>query len=162
MGISGKFGVILTCSKGCSGAGVSATYRADFTLLYLPQSFFDCVDDTEEDDDVYHGLLFLWECLDLLDFLFLCEFDGFDLEDDEEDDLCLLFFLNLCPLLDWSLRDGLVCEVCLSFDLQVLGGSTITLRSDICEKSGSSGNIILMDMAGYGNSCANVCSETML
>ena len=53
---------------------------------------------------------FLWECLELLDFLFLCEFDEADLEGDEEDDLCLLFFLDLCLLLDWSLRDGLVCE----------------------------------------------------
>ena len=64
MGISGKFGVMLTCSAGCSGIGVSATCGANFTLLYLPKSFSDCVADIE-DDDVDHLLLFLWECLDL-------------------------------------------------------------------------------------------------
>ena len=61
-----------------------------------------------------------------------------------------------------DLRDGLVCEEYLSLDLYVLGGSTITLRSDICEKSGLSGNIILLDVAGFGISCANECSEPML
>ena len=81
-------------------------------------------------------------------------------EDEEEDDLCLLFFLDLCLLSDWSLRDGLVCEECLSFNLRVLGDSTIMLRSDICEKSGSSGNIILLDVVGFGNSCANECSDS--
>ena len=75
---------------------------------------------------------------------------------------CILFFLDLCLLLNWSLRDGLVCEDCLSFDLQVLAGSIITLGSDICEKSGSSGNIILLDVAGFGNSYVNECSEPIL
>ena len=67
-------------------------------------------------------------------------FDEVVLEDEEEeDDLWILFFLDLCLLLDWSLQDGTVCEECSSFDLQVLGGSIITLGSDICEKSASSG-----------------------
>ena len=35
MGISGKFGVILICSTGCS-VGVYATCGANFTLLHLP------------------------------------------------------------------------------------------------------------------------------
>ena len=50
--------------------------------------------------------------LDLLDFLFLCEFDEVDPEEDEGDDLCLLFFFDLCLLLDWSLQNSLVCEDC--------------------------------------------------
>ena len=36
------------------------------------------------------------------------------------------------------------------------------LGSDICKKSSSSGNIILLDVAGFGNSCGNECSEPIL
>ena len=72
---------------------------------------------------------------------------------------CLLFFLDICLLLDWSLWDCLVWDKCLSFGLQVVGGSIITLESDICEKSFSSGNIILLEVAGFRSSWVNECSE---
>ena len=35
----------------------------------------------------------------------------------------------------------------------MLGGSILTLGSDIYEKSGSSGRISLDEVAGFGNSC---------
>ena len=39
-----------------------------------------------------------------------------------------------------------------------LGGSIITLGSEICEKSGSSGIICLEEVAGFGNSDLSECS----
>ena len=40
----------------------------------------------------------------------------------------------------------------ISFDLQEFGGSINILGSDIYKKSGSSGNIILLEVAGFGGS----------
>ena len=40
----------------------------------------------------------------------------------------------------------------------MLGGSIITLVSDICEKSRSSGIICLEEVAGFGNSFTLECS----
>ena len=59
----------------------------------------------------YHFLLFLCDCLNLLDFLLrLKEPEEVDLEvDEEEDDWCLLFFV-VRLLLSCSLCDSLVCD----------------------------------------------------
>ena len=62
-----------------------------------PKSFSDCVEQEDEEGDIDGLLLFLCECLDLLDF-FLClkEFEEANLQvDEEEDDRCLLFCFDL-------------------------------------------------------------------
>ena len=46
--------------------------------------------------------------------------------------------------------------------ISIIPGTVITLGSDICEKLGSSGKYILLNVAGFGNSCANECSEPIL
>ena len=61
-----------------------------------------------------------------------------------------LFWISL---LDCSFREGLVWET-----LVELGGSIITLGSDIWEKSGSNGMICLEEVAGFGNSDISECS----
>ena len=44
----------------------------------------------------------------------------------------------------------------------MLGGSIITLGSDICEKSGSSGINCLEEVAGFGNSLWSVHSQCVV
>ena len=93
-------------------------------------------------------------------FYFFYESEEDDLEEEEEDDLCFLLFLDLCFLLGWSLLLCLLWDVWLSFDLQVLLGSSITiLGSDIWLKSGSRGNNTLLEVAGLWGSFENECSE---
>ena len=78
---------MLIGSAGCIGTGASATCGVTRTLLYLPKSFSDCVEREDEEGDVDRLLLFLCECLDLLDFLLrLKESEEADLEVDEEED----------------------------------------------------------------------------
>ena len=113
-------------------------------------SSWDWEEFDEEEGVIDRLLLFLWECLDLFEFFFrreeLKESD-LEVEIEEEDDRCLLLFLDLCSLFDWSFLEGL--EIDKSFEF---GGSIITLGSETCEKSGSSGIICLEEEAGLGSS----------
>ena len=104
---------MLIGSADCIGTGASTTYGVTRTLLYLPKSFSGCVERKDEEGDVDRLLLFLCECLNLLDFLLpLKDSEEADMEVDEEvDDRWLLFFFDLWLLLDCSLRDSLACDV---------------------------------------------------
>ena len=141
-------------SSGWMGTGVWTTWGDFLALLHLPKSIWDW-EVLEEEEGVIDRLLFLYECLDLFEFFFrLDEFKESDLEveEEEEDDRCLLFF-DLWSLLDCSLREGLVWETSVE-----MGGSMITLGSDICEKSGLSGINCLEEVAEFGNSDISECS----
>ena len=81
--------------------------------------------------------------------------EEFEVEEDE-DDLYLLLFLLLCLDLGWSLRDVSL------LDSQVLvGGSIITLGSDMALKSGSNGSNILWVFLEFWGSFDNDCSELL-
>ena len=143
-------------SSGCMGTGNWTTWGDFLALLYLPMSIWDWEVLEEEEGIIHRLLLFLCECLDLFDFFFhLEEFKESDLEveEEEEDDWCLLLFFDLWSLLDCSFHEGLVWETSVE-----LGGSIITLGSDIWEKSGSSGINCLEEVAGFGNSDISECS----
>ena len=96
-------------SAGCTGTGASATCGDTRILLYLPKLLSDCKVCEDEEGVIHHLLLFLCNCLDLLDFLLrLKESKEDDLElDEEEDDRCFFLFFDLRLLLDCSLRESL-------------------------------------------------------